>query len=83
MSSMGFWYKCKWCDGYVGILPDGVGFLPPGTVAHSKPASKIGIPNSVTCVEYNRRNATQVAEAYINETPIESPESLLAISHGD
>lgn len=74
-TNVGVWYKCKWCNGFVGILPNGNKFLPPGTVCHSKPISKLGIPNSVPCPEYNRRNAQQVADAYVNETPIDSPES--------
>lgn len=91
-SNIGVWYRCKWCkDGLVGVFPDG-GFypdgtnLPPGTVCHSKPASTVGTPNSVRCVAYNRRSAQQVADAYVNETPIDAPESfepILPVSHGD
>lgn len=74
---LGNWFKCKGCNQPIGFFPDGSDSgLPPGSVAHSKPTSKLGIPNSVPCVLYNQLDAQELADLHLDAEPIEAPTSM-------
>lgn len=75
--NLGHWFKCKGCGQPIGFFPEGLPpHLPPGTVGHSKPINKIGIPNSVPCELYNRLNAKELADLHIDAEPLEPPAEL-------
>jgi hypothetical protein len=73
----GNWFFCKGCGGLIGFFPDGLtrdgDTLPPGSIAHAKPAAFLNVPNSVPCDVYQRLGPEELAELHKDAHPAEPP----------
>jgi len=76
---LGLWFQCLACGGYVGFFPVGKGHprhpIPPGSVAHSKPEGKIGIPDSTGCEMYRSLSPREIWAIHMNEQPLQEQPS--------
>ena len=67
------WHECRGgCGFFIGLLRDGLGEWPPGSVAHCKPGSDINrVP--VRCQLYQQKSCAELYAMHENDPDVGAP----------
>lgn len=68
------WYRCKGCGAECGVFVDPKDGQ--RKIAHVKPMTLLGVPNSVPCALYRRCETFDFFFREMAGEPIEAPESM-------